>query len=101
MLRISAIKNSCGQNQFKPDQFNEHTLSNDLIGWRDVISNTLNVIQKMENSLIEWDKSLEKRQILDRNIQTHNKNNNNNINVLNYKNSHNTETNNPLKSDDL
>lgn len=44
---------------------NEHTLSHDLLGWREVISNTLSVIQKMEHSLIEWDKSLEKRQILD------------------------------------
>lgn len=79
-------------------QFNEHNLYNDLFGWRDVISNTLNVIEKMEASLKEWDKSLEKRQLLEasnlkasaKNAQGHeinskinnNDNNNDNIKVL-------------------
>lgn len=39
---------------------------NDLFDWRDVISNTLNVIEKMELSLKEWDKNLQKRQMLDK-----------------------------------
>lgn len=70
------------QKQYE-NKLNENSLLNDLHGWRDVISNTLNVIEKvslsynkfklekntktleklkMETSLKEWDKSLEKRQ---------------------------------------
>ncbi len=45
---------------------------NELFDWRDVISNTLNVIEKMELSLKEWDKNLEKRQILEKLIQNPN-----------------------------
>lgn len=41
---------------------NRNNFQQDLTSWRDVISNTLTVIQKMENSLKEWDKTLEKRQ---------------------------------------
>ena len=41
---------------------NQNNFQQDLTSWRDVISNTLTVIQKMENSLKEWDKTLEKRQ---------------------------------------
>lgn len=41
-------------------------MSNDLFDWRDVISNTLNVIEKMELSLKEWDKNLQRRQMLDK-----------------------------------
>jgi len=49
------------QKQYE-NKMNENALLNDLHGWRDVISNTLNVIEKMETSLKEWDKSLERRQ---------------------------------------
>ena len=45
-----------------PNPLNQNNFQQDLTGWRDVISNTLTVIQKMENSLKEWDKTLEKRQ---------------------------------------
>lgn len=41
-------------------------MSNELFDWREVISKTLNVIEKMEMSLKEWDKNFEKRQILDK-----------------------------------
>ena len=48
---LSKIKNRISNQQLLQKQYenkmNENALLNDLHGWRDVISNTLNVIEKV------------------------------------------------------
>jgi hypothetical protein len=42
--------------------FTKDSLSEEIFNWRDLITNTLTALEKMENSLKDWDKNLQTRQ---------------------------------------